>query len=166
MLSLVRLQAGSIMLQNNQAERILREHRQWTRWIDNHGAMHLGGLVLTNRRLIFLHKIESSPHIKDKIKELADAPIETVLNYAVTLNRSNFQITLSSISKIKIGVLKWNPFPNACLEVIYYEGKIVKRASFQFLRPLKHTIFNPQIITDIGWVMAIKRAMKNAGLLK
>jgi hypothetical protein len=154
--------------QNTEAERILKEHRRWTQWIENPRAMRLGGLVLTNRRLIFLHKIESSPDIKDNIKKLADAPIETVLNYALTLNRSNFQIPISSIGNARIGALNWNPFPRVCLKVTYFDGKhpATKRVLFQFVRPIKQTILNPQIVVDIAWVRTIKQAMKEADVLK
>jgi hypothetical protein len=154
--------------QNTEAERTLKEHRHWTQWIENPRAMRLGSLVLTNRRLIFLHKIQSSPDVKDNIKKLADAPTETVLNYALTLNRSNFQIPLSSIGNVRIGAFNCNPLPHICLTVTYFDGKCPtsKRASFQFIRPIKQTILNPQIVVDIGWARTIKQAMKDADVLK
>ncbi len=152
------------MKQNTEAERIIKEHRRWTQWIENPRAMWLGNLVLTNRRLIFLHKIQSSPDVKDNIQKLADAPIATVLNYAFTLNRNNFQIPLSSIGKVRIGAFNWNPFPHVCLTVIYFDGKQTsgKSASFQFIRPIKQTILKPQIVVGIGWVKTINQAIKNA----
>ncbi|MDD5288891.1 MAG: hypothetical protein PHY28_07280 [Dehalococcoidales bacterium] len=150
--------------QNTEAERILKEHRRWTQWIVNPRAMRLGNLVLTNRRLIFLHKIQSSPEVNDNIKKLADAPIETVLNYAFTLNRDNFQIPLYAIGSVRIGTFKWNPFPHLCLTVIYFDGRQTrqKSASFQFIRPIKQTILHPQIAVDVGWIRALKQAIRNA----
>ncbi|MCX6002982.1 MAG: hypothetical protein NTX46_00835 [Chloroflexi bacterium] len=76
-----------------------------------------------SRDRLVLHKIQSSPDVKDNIKKLADAPIETVLNYAFALNRSNFQIPLSSIGNVRIGAFNWNPFPHICLTVTYFDGK-------------------------------------------
>ncbi len=155
------------MKQNTEAERIIKEHRHWTQWIKNPRAMELGNLVLTNRRLIFLHKIQSSPDVKDNIQKLADAPMETVLNYAFTLNRNNFQIPLSSIGNVRIGAFNWNPFPHVCLTVIYFDGKhpSSKSSSFQFIRPIKQTILKPQIVVGIGWVRAINQVIKNAGTI-
>jgi hypothetical protein len=155
------------MKQNTEAERIIREHRHWTQWIEKSRLLQLGNLVLTNYRLIFLHKIQSSPDVKDNIKKLADAPMETVLNYAFTLNRNNFQIPLSSIGNVRIGTFNWIPFPHICLTVIYFDGKhtMSRSASFQFIRPIKQTILKPQIVVGIGWVRAIKQAMKNTDTL-
>ena len=156
------------MNSNTEQEKIIKEHRKWTQWIEHPRALRLGNLVLTNRRLIFLHQIQSSPDVKDNIKKLADAPTETVLNYAFSLNRSNFQIPLSAIGKIRIGAFNWMPLPHVCLSVIYFDGKHTasKLASFQFIRPIKQTILNPQLFVDIGWVRAINKAMKNADNLK
>jgi len=155
------------MYQNTEGEKIIKEHRHWTQWIERHHLMQLGNLVLTNRRLIFLHMIQSSPEVKEHIKNLADAPTESVLNYAFTLNRNNFQIPLSSIGNVTIGTFRWNPFPHVCLTVVYFDGKQVssRSASFQFIRPIKQTILKPQLIVDIGWVMAIKKAMRDSATI-
>jgi hypothetical protein len=150
------------MNQNPEAERILKEHRKWTQWIAYPRILPLGNLVLTNRRLIFLNKIQSSPQVTENIKKLADAPMETVLNYAFTLNRDNFQIPLSAIGAVRVGAFRWNPFPHVCLSVVYFDGKNTssRLASFQFIRPIKQTILHPQLFVDIGWVRAINRAIK------
>lgn len=156
------------MKQNTEAEKILKEHRRWTHWIENRHTMRLGNMILTNRRLIFLHKIQSSPDIKENIRKLADVPIETVLNYALTLNRNNFQIPLSSIISAGIGTFNWTPFPHVCLTVTYFDGKHNTRssASFQFIRPIKQTILKPQIVAVIGWIRATKQAIRNAKTMK
>jgi hypothetical protein len=156
------------MNSNTEPEKIIKEHRKWTQWIERPRATHLGNLVLTNRRLIFLHQIQSSPNVKDNIKRLADAPTETVLNYAFSLNGSNFQIPLPAIGKVTIGTFNWTPFPHVCLSIVYFDGKHTtgKSASFQFIRPLKQTIINPQLIVDIGWVQAINKAIKNTDDIK
>jgi hypothetical protein len=150
--------------QNTEAERIIKEHRRWTQWIENRRAMWHGNLVLTNHRLIFLHKIQSSPNVTDNIKKLADAPIENVLDYAFKLNRNNFQIPLSLIGDVSVGVFSWNPFPRVCLKVTYFDGKhpVGKRTAFHFLRPFKQIILNPQLFVDIGWVRTIKKAIKDS----
>ena len=42
------------MAKNKEPERIIKEHRKWTQWIETPRALRLGNLVFTNRRLIFL----------------------------------------------------------------------------------------------------------------
>ena len=156
------------MGKNKEPERIIKEHRKWSQWIETPRALRLGNLVLTNRRLIFLHKIESSPEVKDNIKKLADAPIESVLNYAYTLNKSNFQIPLSNITSLKIGAFNWTPIPHVCLTIIYVDRKYLtnRMVSFQFIRPYKQTILKPQIILVFEWIRAIKQAITAAETTK
>ena len=152
------------MGKNKEPERIIKEHRKWSQWIETPRALRLGNLVLTNRRLIFLHKIESSPEVKENIRKLADAPIESVLNYAYTLNKNNFQISLSNIVSLKIGAYNWTPIPHVCLIIIYVDRKYLtnRMVSFQFIRPYKQTILKPQFILVFEWIREIKRAIKAA----
>jgi hypothetical protein len=101
---------------NTEPERIIKEHRKWTQWIQTPKKLRLGNLVLTNRRLIFLNIIQSSPEVTDSIKKLADAPIELVLNQAFKLNGDNFQIPLSAIAGLKIGAYNLDSYPPRLLE--------------------------------------------------
>jgi len=160
---LIRIKTGRLKLDKNpDAERILKEHRKWTQWIAHPRILPLGNLVLTNRRLIFLNKIQSSPQVKENIRTLADSPTETVLNYAFTLHKDNFQIPLSAIGSVRVGTFRWNPLPHLCLSVVYFDGinPSSGTVSFQFIRPIKQTILKPQLIVDIGWVRAINKAIK------
>ena len=156
------------MGKNKEPERIIKEHRKWSQWIETPRALRLGNLVLTNRRLMFLHKIESSPEVKDNIKKLANAPIESVLNYAFTLNQNNFQIPLSNVVGLKIGAFNWTPIPHVCLIIIYVDRKYLtnRMVSFQFIRPYKQTILKPQFILVIDWIRTIKKAIKTAETAK
>jgi hypothetical protein len=149
---------------NRQAETILKEHRRWTRWIEARWMKGEGNLVLTDRRLLFLHRIEGSPEVMANIKRLADAPMTTVLDYALTLNKNNFQLPLSSITRVGIGAFTWLPLPRFCLTVSYLNSKkrVLRTVAFQFRRPISEVIFHPQITTDWGWVKAIKRATKES----
>jgi hypothetical protein len=153
---------------NTEPEKILKEHRKWSQWIETPRALRLGNLVLTNRRLIFLHIIESSPEVKENIRKLADAPTESVLNYAYTLNRNNFQIPLSTIVSLKIGAYNWTPIPHVCLTVIFVDRKYLtnRMVSFQFIRPYKETILKPQFMLVMDWIRTIKQAIKTADTTK
>ena len=152
------------MGKNTEPERIIKEHRKWTQWIQTPKKLRLGNLVLTNRRLIFLNIIQSSPEVTDSIKKLADAPIELVLNQAFKLNGDNFQIPLSAIAGLKIGAYNWTPIPHVCLSIVYYDGKKPQNrmVAFQFIRPYKQTILKPEIILLFDWIRVIKKAIQTA----
>jgi hypothetical protein len=153
---------------NKEPEKIIKEHRKWTQWIETPRALRLGNLVLTNRRLIFLHIIESSPEVKENIKKLADAPIESVLNYAYTLNNKNFQIPLSNVIGLKLGAYNWTPIPHFCLSIIFVDRKYLtnRMVSFQFIRPYKQTILKPQFMLVMDCIRAIKQAIKTTDTTK
>ena len=129
------------MTKNAEPERIIKEHRKWTQWIQTPKKLRLGNLVLTNRRLMFLNVIQSSPEVTESIKKLADAPMEVVLNHAFKLNGDNFQIPLSAIAGLKIGAYNWTPIPHV---------------------PYKQTIFKPEIILLFEWIREIKKAIRSA----
>jgi hypothetical protein len=152
------------MEQQTQEERIIKEHRRWTQWLEKPHLTKMGNLVLTNRRLIYLHKTQNSPDLQENIKKLAAAPMEKVLNYAFGLNRNNFQFPLSAVIRVRISTFKWNPFPHICLNITWLDSKTgkPKTASFQFIRPLKDTILHPQLIVALGWTGTINRAIKAA----
>jgi hypothetical protein len=141
-------------------EVILRQRRHWTRWIGPGQSVGEGNMVLTNRRLLFLHRINASPEVGALIRKLADEPIETVLNHALTLHKDCLQIPLKSIIRVGVGASAGFPFPRFWLTVHYYEkgGKRTPRAAaFQFKKPKYETFCPPQIIADRGWVAAIRR---------
>jgi hypothetical protein len=152
------------MTKNVEPERIIKEHRKWTQWIQTPRKLRLGNLVLTNRRLIFLNIIQSGPEVAASIKKLADAPMETVLNHAYAMNPDNFQIPLSAVAGLKIGAYNWTPIPHFCLSIVYFDGKNPQQrmVAFQFIRPYKQTILKPQIILLIDWIRAIKKAIQDA----
>ena len=120
--------------QDENPESIIRQHRRWTNWIENRRIMGEGSLILTNRRLLFLHKIETSPDVAASIKKLADAPIETVLDHALTLHKNCFQIPLLSIIQVGVGAFAGFPFPQFYLSVSYFKGKKqnIHTAAFKF----------------------------------
>ncbi len=152
------------MVKYAEPERIIKEHRKWTQWIQTPKKLRLGNLVLTNRRLMFLNVIPSSPELTESIKKLADAPMEEVLNHAYRLNGDNFQIPLAAIAGLKIGAYNWTPIPHVCLSVVFFDGNSSRSrmAAFQFIRPYKQTIFKPEIILLFEWIREIKKAIQSA----
>jgi chromate transport protein ChrA len=154
--------------QDENLETIIRQHRRWTRLVEGSRPIGAGSLILTNRRLLFLHRIESSPDVSASIKKLADAPIEMVLDHALTLHKSSFQIPLSSIMQVGIFTLFGFPFPRFCLSVLYLAGKKLApyTAAFQFGKSPSDMFPKPQVIVDWSWKRAIRRAIHEAGRLK
>jgi hypothetical protein len=154
--------------QDKNLETIIRQHRRWTRLVEGSRPTGEGSLILTNRRLLFLHRIGSSPDVSASIKKLADAPIETVLDHALTLHKSSFQIPLSSIMQVGIVTLFGFPFPNFCLSVFYLAGKKLTphTAAFQFGKSQSYMFSKPQVIMDWSWKRAIRRAIQETGRLK
>jgi hypothetical protein len=149
-------------------ETIIRQHRRWTHWVEDHRILGEGSLVLTNRRLLFLHRIESSPEVAASIKKLADAPMETVLDHALTLHKNSFQMPLSSIIQVGIGSFAGFPFPIVYLTVVYLKGKKLAphTVAFQFRKSGSGIFPQPQIIVDWNWKRAIRKAIEDTGRIK
>jgi hypothetical protein len=153
--------------QDENLETIIRQHRRWTRLVEGSRPIGEGSLILTNRRLLFLHRIKSSPDVTASIKKLADAPIETVLDHALTLHKRSFQIPLTSIMQVGIVTLFGFPFPHFCLSVLYLAGKKLApyTAAFQFGTSQSDMFSKPQVIVDWSWKRAIRRAIQETGRL-
>jgi hypothetical protein len=142
-------------------EAIIRQHRRWTHVLEKRKTAGQGSLVLTNRRLLFLHRIEAGPGVAAAIKKLADAPMNMVLDHALTLNTKSFQIPLTAILQVEVGTFAGFPLPHFYLWLSYLKGKnnIVHEASFQFTTVQNGFFFEPQLITDLGWKRAIRKAI-------
>jgi hypothetical protein len=150
------------------AESIIRQHRRWTYWVEGRRILGEGNLVLTNRRLLFLHRIESSPEVAASIKNLADAPMETVLDHALTLHKNSFQMPLSSIIQVGIGSLAGFPLPSIYLNVVYLKGKKLSphTVAFKFKQSGAGMFSQPQIVMDWNWKRAIRKAIEETGRTK
>ena len=142
-------------------EKVIREHRRWTRWLESQTIAREGNLVLTNRRLLYLNRIAPDEAVSANIKKLADSPMETVLNYAFTLNQKNFQIPLSEIRRIGVGIFTLYPYPRFCLTVSYLPNSRSKQktVAFQFRDVTSKSIFKLQLAEDYRWAKAIKQAI-------
>jgi hypothetical protein len=142
-------------------EVIIRQHRRWTRWLEAGRTVGDGNLILTNHRLLFLHRIGPSAEVSSSIKRLADAPMEVVLDHALTLHKNCIEIPLDSITRVGIGAFVRLPFPVFYLAVSYLKGKngTSRVAAFQFRWPRMEIMLHPQVIADLGWVRVIRRAM-------
>ncbi len=154
--------------QDKDAEIIIRQHRRWTHWLEGNKVLGEGNLILTNRRLLFLHRIVSSPDVSASIKELADAPLEAVLDHALTLHKNSYQVPLSSIMQVGVITLFGFPLPRFCLEIVYLKGKKLDphTADFKFIALGSGMLAPPQLFVDLGWQKAIRKAIQETGRLK
>jgi hypothetical protein len=154
--------------QDENLETIIKQHRRWTHWVDGSRTIGEGSLILTNRRLLFLHRIEASPDVAESIKKLADAPIKTVLDHALTLHKNCFQIPLSSIMQVGVIALFGFPLPHFCLSVVYLKGKKLTphTADFKFRTANSGMFSQPQVIAGWSWKRAIRKAIQQTGRLK
>ena len=146
-------------------EKIIKEHRRWTRWLESQTVAREGNLVLTNRRLLYLNRIAPNEEVSANIKKLVDAPMDQVLDYAFTLSKKNFQIPLSEIRRIGVGIFTLYPYPRFCLTVSYRLRKNEKNKAmaFQFRDAGEKNIMKLQLAEDYRWAKAIKQAILTYG---
>jgi hypothetical protein len=108
----------------------------------------------------------SSPEIAERIKKLAGAPMDEVLDNALTLHKNNFQIPLVSVVHTGVGFFFQFPFPHFCLKVSYLQGKKMNiyAVQFQFLRQLLEMVMRPQFVEDSSWSKSIRKAIEEESL--
>ncbi len=154
------------VVRDSEAEIIIRQHRHWALWIEARRTLGEGNLLLTNRRLLFLHKIKASPQVDATMKKLVGSPMETVLDHALTLHKDSFEIPLPSIMRAGIGAFRGFPFPSFHLSVSYLKGKkqTPYTVAFQFKSVKSRIFLTPQIFKDWGWVRVIRRAAQKTDL--
>lgn len=147
---------------NGNEEIIIKQHRRWAHLLEKRKTAGQGSLILTNRRLLFLHRVDDSPEIKASIRKLADAPMATVLDHALSLHKKSFQIPLTAIVRVEVGTFAGFPLPHFFLWLSYLKGKnnVIHEVSFQFTTIQHGIFFEPQLITDLGWKRAIQRAIR------
>lgn len=147
--------------QPENVETIIRQHRRGTHWLEYGQTVGEGSLILTNRRLLFLHLIEANASVAASIKELAEAPIAEVLDHALSLHKYSFQIPLSAIIQARIGFFFRSLFPQFCLTIVYLKGKSPRphTVDFQFKRSSLEATSRPQVMIDRDWKKSIHQAI-------
>ena len=141
----------------------LKEYPHSTRWLEGRQVIGVGNLILTNERLVFLHRV---PLDEDELKYLhklsQKATTKRMIDLALTLHKKNFQVPLSSVILVKMGLYSLFPFPRPCLRISYRskkKKKQIKTISFMFTIPLWKGWFQLEITTVKGWVETIRRAV-------
>ena len=147
-------------------EMVLKEYPRFTQWIEGKKVMGAGNLILTNRRLIFLHQLPLDEEDLERLRRLSERTTTSqMLDFARTLYNNNFQVWLYSIVSVKTGLYSPLPFPRFCLRINYTDKKgKVQKLTFMFTIPLWRGWFQLEITTVMAWVQFIRRAMKNRQL--
>ena len=143
-------------------EAVLKEYPNSTRWIEGHRILGEGNLILTNERLVFLNRVAVSERQNEKIKELEGAPINEILDFALTLHKKNFQIPLSSIIAADRARFALFPLPRFCLRITYLSGSKQKEKplDFMFTISVLRGFFQLEITIVSGWVRMIRKVLK------
>lgn len=145
-------------------EIVVKEYPHSTRWLKGQQVIGSGNLILTSKRLVFLHEVVATDEQIEKMQKIAErAPVNRLLDFAISLYKQNFQIPLASLVLVKVGLYSLFPFPRPCLRVFYGSGRKkgqMKTVSFMFTIPLLRGFFQFEITTVLGWVWSIRRVLR------
>lgn len=143
------------------AEEVVRkEHPRSTYWLEGNQVRAVGNLILTNERLVFVRQVALSEKQTEELQRLGkEATTSELIQFALRLHKKNFQLPLSSIVAVKIGLLSFFPL-RPCLRVYYHSAsKKINTLSFLFTIPLLKRLLMTEFPT-LGWINAIKKAVK------
>ena len=141
-------------------EIIIKEYPKSSHWLEGPEGTGVGNLILTSERLIFLNRVDLSDKEMETLQRLfKEATTSRMIDITLSLHKKNFQLPLSSIISVKLGLYSILPI-RPCLRISYRsEKKKVKTASFMFLPPFFKRLLMSEFPT-LGWIRAIKKAVK------
>lgn len=143
-------------------EFVMKEYPKYTQLIEGKRVIGIGNLILTSKRLIFLHGLPLDEEDLTRLKKMSEkATTSKMLDIACSLYEKNFQVMLSSIDSVKTGIYSFIPFPRFCLRINYTSRKKPNRLTFMFTIPLWKGLFQLEITTVMAWSKYIRTAMKN-----
>lgn len=122
----------------SEKERTIKEYPRNAYLLENKKLVAVGSLILTNKRLLFLHRSQMASSQKDNLLDTyRQAGFTEAIDYALKLHKSNFQIPLNHIKAAKTSWLRILPLPRFRLIVHYATGKkkALRELSFWFRVP-------------------------------
>ncbi len=147
--------------QPDSGEIVIKEYPRSTRWLEGQRTAGIGNLILTSRRLIFLHQVQLTDEKIKHMQEISrDRTTDQTIDFALTLHRNSFQIPLTSVVSARVGLYSLLPLPRPCLRISYQKKGEIKSASFMFTIPLLSGFFRFEITDVLSWVWRIRRAMR------
>ena len=145
-------------------EFVIKEYPNSTRWLEGQRIIGVGNLILTNERLVFLNQVNLNEEETKKFQELSKVTsTNKLIDIALSIHRMNFQVPLSSLIFVKMGLYSLLPFPRPCLRISYQSQKKKRQiniASFMFTISLLRGFFQLEVITVWIWVKLIRKAMR------
>ena len=145
-------------------EVVLKEYPHSTRWLKEQQVVGVGNLILTNKRLVFLNQVELTQRQIEDIQKLRmdSAKTNEEIDFALTLDKSNFQVPLSSVISANMSRYCLFPFPRPYLRISYRGGSRnrEKTLGFMFTIPLWKGWYQLEVTTVWGWVQIIRKALK------
>ena len=73
-------------------EIVIKEYPRSTRWLEGQQVIGVGNLVLTDKRLVFLHEVVLSEEQIERLRKLSEgATVNRTIDFALTLHKKNFQ---------------------------------------------------------------------------
>lgn len=147
--------------QADEKERTVKEYPRNSYWLAGKIPVTGGTLVLTSARLIFLRRSALDKSQKDEIiQHYKTEGFTEAMDYALKLDKLNFQIPLSNIIGAKIGLFRYLPMPRFRLIVGYYTGKKKRFQETGFWFRVPTFQFDFLLIRE--WSTALNRAVKTA----
>ena len=144
-------------------EVVIKEYPHSTRWLEGQQVIGVGNLILTNERLVFLHRVPLDEEELEYLQKFSkQATTSRMIDLALTLHKKNFQVPLSSVISVKTGLYSILPFPRPCLHISYRseKKKKIKTISFMFTIPLWKGWFQLEITTVKTWGRIIREAVR------
>ncbi len=146
-------------------ETVLNEYPQFTQWVDEKKVKGTGNLVLTNRRLLFLHQVVVNEQRRRDAKLLSEkASTQQLIDYALRLDKNNFMFPLLSVAGAKTRINRLLPYPQYSLQVTCYVGpkRELKTYEFLFTVPWLSGLLLKQLATVRGWVKDINSTLQQS----
>ena len=145
-------------------EVVIKEYPHSTRWLEGQQVIGVGNLILTNERLVFLHRVPLDEEELEYLQKFSkQATTSRMIDLALTFHKKNFQVPLSSVISVKTGLYSILPLPRPCLRISYRserKKKQIKTVSFMFTIPIWKGWFQLEITTIRAWVWIIREAVK------
>ena len=149
-------------------EIVIKEYPRSTRWLEGRQVIGVGNLILTNKRLVFIHQVIATDEQIERLRKISEKEtVSRLTDFVLTLYKNNFQIPLTSLVLVRVGLYSLLPFPRPCLRIFYRSEKKkeqIKTASFMFTIPLLKGFSQFEITTILGWLRAIRKTARRSQL--
>jgi amino acid transporter len=143
-------------------ERVFKEYPNLSLWLQGNMAQGAGNLILTAERLIFLNRVALEEWQLEKVQQLSrEGDFDKVVEFSLKLHKKNFQILLSDVTNVRMGLFSLLPLPRLCMRIQHLTKKDnLVETSFGFRIPLLKGLVELEITLVMGWITAVKTAVK------